>query len=61
VQHIDFVAYKLDLPSTSPVHPVFHMPQLKRASPKHMVSATLPTAFVALQTSVQVLDTRTIM
>jgi hypothetical protein len=43
------VAYKLILPSSSQVHPVFHVSQLKQALPVKYQVADLPTALVGLQ------------
>jgi ribosomal protein L21E len=44
LQRVGSVAYKLDLPSTSMIHPVVHVSQLKKAlAPAEKVQASLPT------------------
>jgi hypothetical protein len=56
------VAYKLELPSTSQVHPVFHVSQLKSYIPDHTpVFQELPTPLqldVAALTPQEILDRR---
>jgi hypothetical protein len=61
LQRVGSVAYKLDLPASSSVHPIFHVSLLKKAVPaKHQVSSTLHDASVQLQFPVHVLDRRSI-
>lgn len=42
IEKVGPVAYKLALPSTSRVHPVFHVSQLKKAIGQHKVQKQLP-------------------
>jgi hypothetical protein len=59
VQKVGSVAYRLDLPASSSIHPVFHVSQLKKAvGASVQVSQTLPLDLPQLQVPVKVLDRR---
>jgi hypothetical protein len=59
---IGTVAYRLDLPPHSAIHPVFHVSQLKLVvGAGHQVTPTLPSDFALRLTPEQVLQTRSVV
>jgi hypothetical protein len=58
VSKIGTVAYKLPLPPSSAVHPVFHVSQLKRAVGSSVAVAQLPDQLDGLQIPEKVLQRR---
>jgi hypothetical protein len=52
------VAYKLELPSTSTIHPVFHVSQLKRIVPSDVTLAQLPNSLTGIQIPEAILQRR---
>jgi hypothetical protein len=49
LERVGAVEYKLALPPSSSIHPVFHVSQLKLAHGDQPVSATLPYVVAPLQ------------
>ena len=45
ISKVGTIAYKLQLPETSQVHPVFHVSQLKKAIDTPTVQPTIPSEF----------------
>jgi hypothetical protein len=58
LERIGAAAYKLALPSSSSVHPVFHVSQLKAFHGKQPVTADLPDELVQFQVPQAILDRR---
>jgi hypothetical protein len=58
IEKIGSVAYKLGLPSTSSIHPVFHVSQLKKVVPPLVSIGQLPTSLDGFQVPEQVLKHR---
>jgi hypothetical protein len=52
------VAYKLDLPASSKIHPIFHVSQLKKAISPTIVVAQLPQSLEGLQIPEKILQRR---
>ena len=58
ISRIGAVAYKLQLPSSSTIHPIFHVSQLKAAIPADHSVSSLPQALEGHQIPVKVLQRR---
>ncbi|GJW03450.1 ty3-gypsy retrotransposon protein [Tanacetum coccineum] len=58
VERIGQVAYRLKLPLTSSIHPVFHVSQLKRVIGDHQVVCDLPYDLVTLLVPAEVFGSR---
>jgi len=55
---VGVVAYKLALPATSQVHPVFHVSQLKKSHGNEPVTSALPSSGVEFQVPEEILQCR---
>ena len=60
VDRIGEVAYKLELPDTSSIHPVFHVSQLKKSIGNRQVISSLPDSGVQFQVPEAVLQRRVV-
>jgi hypothetical protein len=58
VERLGSVAYRLELPPSSSIHPVFHVSQLKLSPGDQQVSSALPTDLQAFQVPLHVLQRR---
>jgi len=58
VQRIGAVAYKLALPDSSAIHPVFHVSQLKASHGTEPVSQAIPTSAIDFQVPQRILQRR---
>jgi hypothetical protein len=56
LQRVGSVAYKLDLPPSSTIHPIFHVSQLKQAIGSQEASPELPQADMVYQIPKQILQ-----
>lgn len=61
LERVGEVAYRLDLPITSKVHPVFHVSLLRKVlKPTHQVLSQLPSPEAAVQVPQKILQRRVI-
>jgi hypothetical protein len=58
LERIGNVAYRLELPPSASVHPVFHVSQLKLSVGNQTISSTLPTDLVEFQVPLRILQRR---